>query len=234
MALTPQNNDAFFREVDENLRQDQMIAAARRFGPLIGALVVVALIALAGFLWWRAHQAQQAALASETLNPALASLESGGVAANQPALTKLAAGPRPAYSAAARFALADSMIAKGDMVAATTTFDAIAGDSAVPQAQRDFATIRAVQLQFDTLSPDKVIDRLKTLAIPGNPYFPSAGEMTALSLLKLGKKDKAGALLVAIVKDPNTPSPMRGRMAGLATNLGQTVAAPPLASTPGL
>jgi hypothetical protein len=228
LALTPQNNDAFFREVDDNLRQDQMVSAARRWGPVAGAAIILALIALAIFLWWRSYQTKQAALASEMLVPAIAPLEQGGQAANLPDLQKLAAGSRPAYATAARFALAASSLAKGDPVAASATYNAIANDSAVPQPQRDLALIRAVQLDFDKTAPDKVIARLQPLATQTSAYFASAGELTALAWLKLGRKDKAGPLLATVAQDPNTPPSMRGRLAGLATNLGQTVVLKPV------
>lgn len=226
MALTPQNNDAFFREVDENLRQDQMVGLARRWGPIVGGLVLVALLALAGFLWWRNYQAQQLSAASEALAPVLDTVERGNAIRDPAAVSKLVADGRPGYATAARFALADTALAKGDRVGAVSTLNQIANDGAVPQAQRDFATLRAVQLDFDTMPPQKVIDRLKTLSAPGNAYFPTAGELTALAWLKLGRKDKAGPLFGLIVRDPNVPASLRARANGMATTLGQTIAPP--------
>ena len=40
MALTPQNNEAFIREVDEELRREQMSNIGRRYGLAIIAIVV--------------------------------------------------------------------------------------------------------------------------------------------------------------------------------------------------
>jgi hypothetical protein len=224
LALTPQNNDAFFREVDDNLRQDQMIGAARRWGPIIAGVILLLLVLLAGFLFWRDRQARQAGLASEALNPALARLESNLPPPDPAAIQKLAEGSNKAYSTAARFALADSATAKGDTAAAARMLLGVAGDSAVPQPQRDLALIRATLLQYDGLAPNQTIDRLKGLAIQGNPWFASAGELTALAWLKLNRKDKAGPLFAAIANDPSTPGSIRGRAAQMATNLGQTVA----------
>lgn len=226
MALTPQNNDAFFREVDENLRSDQMLSAARRWGPIVGGLVLLALLALAGFLWWRSHQTQVLGQSSEALSPLLDTLEHGSPLTDPAPASKLVADGNAGYRAAARFALADSTLAKGDQVAAVSTLNAIAGDATVPQAQRDLALLRAVQLDFDKLAPQAVIDKLKPLAVPGNAYFPSAAELTALAWLKLGRKDKAGPLFGAIVRDPNVPASLRGRANGMATTLGQTIAPP--------
>ena len=55
MALTPTDNEAFLREVDENLRRDQMVGLAKRWGSIAAGVVIVCLAALALFLWYRNH-----------------------------------------------------------------------------------------------------------------------------------------------------------------------------------
>ena len=52
MALTPQNSEAFMREVDEAVRQDQLLTFWQRFGRWIVACVVIGLIAFAAWLYW--------------------------------------------------------------------------------------------------------------------------------------------------------------------------------------
>jgi hypothetical protein len=225
LALPPQDNQAFFREVDDNLRQDRMVTAARRFGPLVGAGVVLLLVALAGVLLWRNHQAKALGQASEVLNPALAPIERGAPPPDQAALVKLAADGNGAYQAAARFAIAATLQQKGDVAGAVSAYNGIADDAKVAQPERDIARLRAATLQFDTLKPEQLIERLKPLAVPGNAFFPSAAELTALAWTKLGRKDKAGPLFAAIVRDPATPASMRGRAEGMATSLGQQIAA---------
>ena len=65
--------------------------------------------------------------------------------------------------------------------------------------------IRQTALEFDSLKPDQVIARLQPLAKPGNPWFGSAGEMTAMALIKQGKNAEAGRLFAAIAKDKTVP-----------------------------
>ena len=75
-------------------------------------------------------------------------------------------------------------------------------------------------LEFDTLPPQKTIDRLKTLATPGNPWFGSAGEMTALSYMKMGKDNLAGPIFAQIAKQEDLPPSLRGRATQMAGALG--------------
>ena len=65
-----------------------------------------------------------------------------------------------------------------------------------------------------------MVDRLKPLATPGNPWFGSAGELVAMAYLKQGKKDLAGPLFAAIAKDEDVPQSLRSRTRQLAGLLG--------------
>ena len=67
--------------------------------------------------------------------------------------------------------------------------------------------------------PQATIDRLAPLAASGNPWRPSALELTALARLKL--QDKAGALdlFKSLADDPSTPQNLRARAAEMATAL---------------
>ncbi len=225
MALTPQNNEAFFREVDEDVRRDRMLAFFQRYGKLVAALVVLGLVALAGWLWWKSHLVQQAGLDSEKLSPALANLEAGNspAAADAAALADVAKSPRDGYRALGALALADTAAMKGDAAGAASRYAAVAGDEGLPQAVRDVALLRSVAVQFDALPPAQVVGRLKPLVVPGNAFFGSAAEYTALAELKQGHQDVAAKLLAAIARDRTAPATLRGRAAGLATTLGQMI-----------
>ena len=54
MAVTPNTDEAFLREVDEELRRDQIVGVWKNYGRLIVGLIVAALAIFAGALGWRA------------------------------------------------------------------------------------------------------------------------------------------------------------------------------------
>jgi hypothetical protein len=224
LALTPTENEAFLREVDENLRRDQMTGLARKWGIVAAMVVGLFLIGLAAFLWWRNHQAEQAGQEGEQLVQVLGEAEVGNASPSDPRLVQLANSSRDGYRALARLTQA-GLTAKNDPAAGAKAYQAIADDKDLPQAMRDLATIRAVTLQFDSLAPADVVARLKPLAVANNPWFGSAGEMTAMAYLKMNRKDLAGPLFAAIARDNDAPVGLRGRAAGMATALGQDVAA---------
>ena len=224
MALTPTENEAFLREVDDNLRRDQMTGLAKKWGTVAAMVVGLLLLALAAFLWWRNHQVEQAGKDGEQLVQVLGAADVGSASPDDQRLADLAKSPRDGYRALARLTQA-SLIAKKDVAGAAKAYQSIADDKDMPQAMRDLATVRAVSLQFDSIAPADVVSRLKPLAVASNPWFGSAGELTAMAYLKMNRKDLAGPLFAAIASDNDAPVGLRGRAAGMATALGQDVAA---------
>lgn len=222
MALTPTENEAFLREVDENLRRDQMTGLARKWGKIAVILVGLFLLALGAFLWWQNHRAEQAGLEGEQFTQLLQDVDSGRAQAKDPRLATLAASPRDGYRAMARLTEA-ALTARTDPAAGANAYQAIANDGDLPQATRDLALIRAIALQYDSIPAAEVVARLKPLTVANNPWFGSAAELSAMAYLKMNRKDLAGPLFAAIARDSDAPASLRDRAGSMATALGQTV-----------
>jgi hypothetical protein len=226
LAITPQNNDAFFREVDDELRRDQLTSFGMRYGKIVLIVVAVALAALAGFLYWQHHRAQQAGLDSEALSAALADLGQGKTGPAKAKLDALAQSPREVYRASARLTAAAAAAERNDTKSALQQYAAVAADGDVPAPFRDLALIRQTALEFDTLPPAQAIARLTPLAVAGNPWFGSAGEMVAVSHLKLNQPKLAAPIFAAIARDAAVPDTLRSRSARVAAVLGIDVVMP--------
>lgn len=220
MAVTPQNNEAFFREVDDELRREQLTSIWQRWGRILVGAIIVGLIALAGFLWWQHSRKEAAGRDGEALISALETAERGQPQAALPALGKLQSSGLPGYRAASALAVAALQVQKGDEKTALASYKAIAADTAVASPFRNLALIRATAIEFDRIAPAEVVSRLKPLAVAGNPWFGSAGEMTAVAYLKMNRPDLAGPLFGAIAKDTHVPDTLRNRAMQVAGALG--------------
>jgi hypothetical protein len=219
LAITPQNNDVFMREVDEELRRDEMVAFGRKYGVWIAVLIVLFLVALGGSLWWRHHKEAVAGRQGEQFQAALESLGSGNAKAADPAIAKLAQSSHDGYRAMAQFAQADVLLKKDDLKGAAAKFAAIASDESFDKPFRDLALIRQTSAEYDSLDPQKVIDRLKPLAVKGNPWFGSAGEMVAMAYLQQNKRAEAGKLFGEMAQDATVPDSLRQRAVQMAALL---------------
>lgn len=219
MADAPPVNEAFLREVDEAVRQDRMIGIWQRFGRWIVVAVVVGLAAFGGWLWWDHHSKQVSGETAEKAQNVLRSAATGQ-APDAAALAVLKGASQPGYRAAALLTEAGVTAQKGDVAKAIALYGAIAGNEDIAQPYRDLATVRKVALGFEQMQPQAVIDTLKPLAVAGNPWFGSAGEMSAIAYMKMGKKDVAGAVFAAIAKDKTVPATVRSRARQMAGLLG--------------
>lgn len=221
MAVTPRNtDDAFLREVDEGVRQDQVKSLWNRYGIAAVLAIVLLLGALGGWLWWREEQVRLAGVAGEDLTEAMSQLDVGNGDKARPVLDRMAKDGPVGYRTLAQMMLAGDAAAGADNARAVKLLEAIVADSKAPQPLRDAALLKAVRLQYDTLPPATVIARLKVLSVPGNPWFGIAGEMTALAQVKAGQVAQAKPMLTAIVRDQSLPASLRGRAAELALSLG--------------
>lgn len=219
MALTPQNSEAFMREVDDAVRQDQLLGFWQRYGRALVAVIVVGLVVFAGWLYWQHHSRTQSEATSEQADALIETVEGGGTP-DAKQLDALADASQAGYSATGQLLKAGAAARKGDSKAAIAAYAAMAADSGIDRPYRDLALIRQTALEFESLKPQQVVDRLKPLAVEGAPWFGSAGELTAIAYMKMRKPDLAGPIFAAIAKDEGVPASIRSRARQMAGLLG--------------
>ncbi|MET0587669.1 MAG: tetratricopeptide repeat protein [Novosphingobium sp.] len=208
------------REVDEAVRQDEMSSLFKRYGVPVTAALVLGLAGLGGYLWWENNQKAAIAQRGEDFTMALDKIEAGNLDAGDKALQPLAAEGGSGSSASARLMRGGIALEKGKRDEAVKLFEQVASDTAAPQAFRDLATIRQVAAGFDTMPVDQIVTKLKPLAVPGNAWFGSAGELLGMAYLKQGKPELAGPLFAAISRDKDAPETLRRRTRQIAGMLG--------------
>ena len=220
MAQPPDITETFVREVDENLRRDQLRDFFKAYGNWLIAGVVLFLAASGGFIWWRQHQQERSEAQVEQYAGLYKDIASGNTSKTPQQLDQLSDDGSKAVRASAKFARGALALQQGDVKSAIGAYKSAAADSGLPQPYRDAALIRQTALEFDQLQPQEIISRLEPLAKPGEPWFGSAGEMTALALAKQGKRQEAGSMFAAIAKDNSVPLSLRERAAQLAASFG--------------
>lgn len=212
--------DVFLREVDDALREEQMRQAVRRWGTALGVALVLAIVGLGGYLWWNQEQQAAAGEHSEQLALALDSVEARNLDDGAAKLAALAKESDDGIEAAALVMQAAIASEQNKAPEAERLYRQVAADESAPQPYRDLAAIRAVAVDFDALPPAEVVTRLKPLAVPGNPWFGSAGELVGMAYLKQNRRDLAGPLFASIAKDKEVPESQRTRARQMAALLG--------------
>jgi hypothetical protein len=211
--------DVFLREVDDALREEEMIENLKRHGKTAAVAVAIGLAGLAGYLYWDKTRTEAVGTNSERVALALERIEAGQLDSGAKELAPLAS-DTSGSGAAARLMQAAVLQEQGKGEEAARGFAAVAADSGVPQPFRDLALLRETAIRFDKLQPQQVIDRMKPLMKPGDPWFGSAAEMTAMAHLKLNKPTVAGPIFAQIARDENAPESLRTRARQMAGLLG--------------
>jgi hypothetical protein len=131
-----------FREVDEEVRREQLKKLWDRYGSYAVAaavLVVLAVAAWRGYGWWEARRAAEAGAAFET---ATNLAEAGKHSEAEAAFAKIVSNATTSYRHLARVREA-AEVAHTDAKAAIAAYDKIAADRAVGPVLQELAGIRA-------------------------------------------------------------------------------------------
>lgn len=225
MALTPTDkragsDEAFLREVDDAVRASDLTSFWKRYGRWLLVALVAGLLAFGGYIIYRNQHQAKADLQSEEFVDAMDKLRAGQEKEARAKLATLAKADQPGYRAMAQLVEANLLGEDGKTKEAIAIYAKVAGDVSLPQTFRDLALVRQTSAEFDTLAPQAVVDRLKPLATPGHAWFGSAGELTALAYIKMGKDNLAGPIFAQIAKQDGLPQTLRSRAQQMAGALG--------------
>jgi hypothetical protein len=200
-----------FREVDEEVRREQLQQLWGRYGTL---LLVVAVLIVAGVAGWRGYEywaAKQAAEAGSAFEGAVTLSQQGKHAEAEQAFAKIAADSNSGYRQLARVREAGE-VADRDPKAAIKLYEAIAADGSAGQVLQDLASVRAALLQVDSASYDELRGRLEPLTAAERPFRHTAREVLALSASRAGDATNTKRWSDLILTDSETPSGVRSRI----------------------
>ena len=201
------------REVDEDLRHDQMNALWKRYGNLFYGVAVAIVVGVALWQVWHTWQNKQNMAASDKYVAAVTLLESGNKDEALKQLTALEAGGTSGYRLLAKLKQADILVGNGDVNGALAVYQAIGADSSVDQLYRDMAKIKAAYLGLDTTDPAMMDRQVEALAAESSPWQFEAREIHALDALKRGESTRAIELYKGLADDVVGPQGVRTRAA---------------------
>lgn len=223
MANTPKEeaeNNAFLREVDEAMRREQVENLFTKHGKWVALAVALFLAVVGGWQYWSHTTRTADDGTAESMSAILEDIQSGKLDNIDSRLAAVRDNGSPGYKAAAMFQIAGLQTQKKDLAGAAKTYASIVSDTSLAQPFRDFALVKQTLVEFETLKPEQVVQRLEPLAKKGNPWFGSAGELVGISYMRMNQPQKAGALFADIAADKNVPESIRSRLTILAGSLG--------------
>lgn len=211
-------DDSFYREVNEEIRQERAKAIWDSFGPFLIAGAVLLVLGTAAFVAWDYYASARAARSGDAFSQALTLAQTGKSDEALAAFGKLAQDGSGAYPVLARMRAAAVLAEKKDFSAAVAGFDTVAADNGVPDGIRDAARLRAALLLVDHGTYADVASRVETLTDDANALRHSAREALGLAAWKDNKPADALKLFDQIRADDGAPAGVRER-AGMMAEL---------------
>jgi len=207
-----------FREIDDELRRDNLLKLWSRYGRYVIAVAVLAIVIAGGIVAWRDHQDSERRAQGQRYSNALALAREGkdGDAAKLFAQLSREGG---GYSLLAAFEEAERLAKSNDKKAAIAAYDRLAGLSGVDPEFRDLAVLLSVMHGLSDGDAMAAIERLQPLTAAGNPWHASALDLTAAAKLKAGDRGGALAIYKELADDLSAPQGLRARAAEMAAAL---------------
>lgn len=200
-----------FREIDEELKQDQFKKLWKRYGSFVIAGAVLIVVAVGGYQAWQAWDVDQRLQQSDDYAVALEQVRAGDEAAAQSALTALASPDGSGYGLLAAFEEASLRANSGDTAGAIALWDEIAGNSGAGPAFQGAATLLSVMHQLDDGDAGALEARLEPLTGEDSAFRASALELLAILALRRGNQARARELYAGVADDRTAPPAARTR-----------------------
>lgn len=230
--------EILLREIDDQIQQDELHDAWKRYGVWIIALAVLILVGIGGWqgwMYWRDNQRVADATAYEAaLKQAAAQSTSSAAAAADPsaALAAVAGSKGNSYATVAQLALAATLLRQNREKDAVAVYKALSEDTAADPTYRDLATVLyALHGLSVGLDPGVIDTAIKPLSDPSNAFHYSALEIMGLTDLKRGDTAHARDIFSGLASDGAAPKGVQARAQTLAAALG---APPPVKTTTGI
>jgi hypothetical protein len=209
-----------FREVDEEVRHEQMLKQWRKYGNYVIGAALGVVLGVAGSVGWKEYSLNKRLSDGNAFSVAMTHLIEDRPGAAAVSFAQLAEDAGSGYAALARLREAQALNAAGDSAGAVAALDRLAGDSGADQALRDLAAFLAVLYQMDSAAPGELDARLAPLMTDASPWRASARELAGLLAFRRGDMAAARDIFTRLVDDATAPQQVRGRAAEFLAILG--------------
>lgn len=187
-----------FREVNEDLRREQLKQLWSRYAIyIIGAAVLIVLV-VAGYQVLQSISDSRSAESGDRYQAAATLYLDGNFEEAEAAFAALAEDGYGGYQSLALMGIGAIRSELGDINGAISAFDTVAEDPNAEAGIREVAQIRAAMLLSDTITPDQMADRLAPLIEVGSRYRALALETLVLTAINAEDYDRAMGWLIEI------------------------------------
>lgn len=204
--------EAFIREVTEEVKNDNLKQMWEKYGLYIILLVVLAItgaVSFEGFKSWRRTQSETW---SDTYAYALNLENQGKYDESLEVLEQMEKTGGNIYSDIARLQTANILLEQGKNDEAVKILEEISADKSINKKLRDVSIIKLASYKLDNAPREEIDALLQPLIKENGSWTNIAKEMTAMAAIRDGKIDEAQAIYNEILNTPNLPDGLKMRV----------------------
>lgn len=221
--MADHTEDALIREVNDDLREEQMMLLWKRYGSSIITVALLIVVIVAGYQGWKKYDISTRTDDGNRFYAASQLATSGNADKAIQAFGDLSLKSDSGYALLSQLRQAALMASQKDIAGATVLYQKIAHDHASDVAISGLANILGATLEInsDTFDKNGMMLRLETIVNKGSPYRYSAKELMGLVALKSGDMAKALEIFKSLTDDNATPKGIHERAKNLVEFTGQ-------------
>ena len=208
----PSTEDAFIREVTEELKNDQLKQFWSKYGTIVVIAVVLILSATVSFETIKVWKYKSDQKWSDKFTYAGALINRGDYDKSMEVLNNIIENGNSFYSDLAKVQVTNVMFAQGKNAEALAKLEEVVKDKGVIKKIRDIATIKLASYKTDTVSMVELRELLTPLIEENGSWANLAREMIALKAVGNGNFSEAVEIYEELLATPDLDEGMRSRV----------------------
>lgn len=196
------NNDALFREVEEEMRREQFAKLWERYGIYVIGLAIAIIAVVGGSKIWESRQQAASETAGAEFEAATLLAESGKPEDAAKAFEAISASGPKGYASLALLSQAGAYLKLDKRAEALALFDKLAADGSADRQLTSYARLQAAALRLGEADYAELQTRLTPLIADDSSWRFTARELLGTAALKAGKLDEARTTLTPLLAAP--------------------------------
>ena len=213
--------EAFIREVTEEVKNDQLKQMWEKYGIYIILLVVFAIVGAVSYEGIKSWQIKRSETWSDTYAYALNLEGQGKYDESLEVLEKMEQTGGNIYSNIAKLQTANILFEQGKIDAAVEILEEIVEDKSINKKLRDVSAIKLASYKLDSGSYEEIETLLKPLIEENGSWASIAKEMMAMASIREGNIEEGRAIYNELLNTPNLPDALKMRVQDMLSVLDE-------------
>ena len=214
------SDDAFLREVSEDVKNDQMKAIWKKYGPWIVLAVAAILTITVSYETIKAKRIEKSAELTETFAYAVSMQNQGRYKEALAIYGKIQDSGHDIYSDVAKLQISNIYFDQGNVLEALKILEEIVNNKKVNKELHDMSTVKLATYKLDTAPKEEVVAMLDPIANSNSSWANIAKEMLAMLYIREGDLAMAKNMYQGILDSDDADDDLRARVKDMLAALG--------------